>query len=454
MVAASVGDSAESSTWQDFQRNLDPRIATSERVALASRFAPVTTERLSLGRAVGGAERNEPLHNAITYKEAFSPRLVREVLDHLGISRGRLVDPFVGVGTSLLVAAERGLEGVGLDLLPYAAFTAHTLLHAPHADWGTVDAYLGSIERAPRLEVGSFPDFPVRTWAFGPAALAELTRIRRAIWSLPDGLERDVVHLALLSIVEQSSQATKDGTSLRQRPAASGRNGRFRAITTRKTVTATFNARVALLREGATSATPPIVGSRAVVGDARSVSTLLAGELFDIAIFSPPYPNRYDYSANYQLELGFGFIDRDTDLKALRKRLLRSHLEATWPLARTVSSAALDEFLSALLHEKQTGDQTGRVFRMAAGYFEDMALVLQELATVLAPGGAAAIVVGTQVFAGQSLPTDLILADLAERAGYAVKDIWLARSKGVAVQQRARFGDVPGSRESVILLER
>jgi hypothetical protein len=121
-------------------------------------------------------------------------------------------------------------------------------------------------------------------------------------------------------------------------------------------------------------------------------------------------------------------------------------------VGRTIASDALDEFL-ALLAWRRLGDESGRVFRMVVGYFEDMAQVFGELARVVRSGGHLAVVVANQVFACQYLPTDLILAEITEAAGFTAKSIWVARRKGAAAQQRRRFAELPASRESVLLFE-
>lgn len=445
---------SSSATWQEFQVGLRPTISESARNELSDRFSGMFSERYELSKAVGARSRDEPLHRLVPYKEAFSPQVVRAILDHTGISNGTLLDPFAGAGTSLLVAAERGLGAIGVDLLPFAAFTADALLRAPRADWDLVRRYATRVQAATPLDVGKFPDFPVRDWAFTPAALAELTRLHLAINCLPPGIDRDMLLLALLFIVEHVSQATKDGTSLRRRVHGQGRRGRFQTRRTRKQVLTAFLECLVQLEADAGQQRQPTPESRAVIGDARWLPTVVGNDAnFDVCIFSPPYPNRYDYTANYQLELGFGFISNRAELKELRRAQLRSHLEAPWPETRTIASPALDEFLISILANKRVGDQTGRTFRMVAGYFEDMSSVLAGLAACMRPGAPVGVVVGTQVFAGQELPTDLLIAEIADSKGFTVKDLWMARRKGVAVQQRARYTSVPTSRETVILLE-
>jgi hypothetical protein len=387
----------------------------------------------------------------VPYKEAFSPDLVRRILDHLGVTSGILLDPFAGVGTSLLVAAERNLTAVGVELLRYPAFAASTMLAAATADAAAVRrlAALAAADR--RRPVARFPDFPVRDWAFSGPVLGQLCRLDTAIAEALPGIERDLCRLALLTTIEQVSQTIKDGTSLRRRRAGP-RPGRWGSIWAPEHVRAVFTAQVERIASDLAAA-PRSGNTVCHVGDARRLPGSIRADSVSVACFSPPYPNRYDYTANYQLELGFGFCGSGAELRVLRKSQLRSHLECPWPESREVASDALDEFLAALLASRRSGDESGRVFRMVAGYFEDLAQVFSELTRVVRRGGHVAVVVANQVFSGQQLPTDLILAELAEDAGFATKEIWVARRKGAASQQRQRFADVPGSRESILLLE-
>lgn len=439
--------------WAIFQQQLSPVRRTRARTALAKRFARLTVARPELGRAVGSGMRTEPIYAVVPYKEAFSPAVVHAVLDIAEVESGVLLDPFVGAGTSLLVGMERGLTSVGVDILPFSSFTSDTLLRIALVDWGFIDNHLPLVLEHPKSSRGRFPDFPVRAWAFGPAALSELHDLNAAIAALPNGHERDLLRLALLCSVELCSQATKDGTSLRRRPRGSRRIGRFGVRYRRADVQSTFLSRVEALRAGAAGRPAPIAGSMALTGDARELPGLLRGHgPFDVAVFSPPYPNRYDYVSKYQLELGFGFIDSSDELRRLRKAQLRSHLEAPWAIQRTVELAALDEFLSSYLASSHRTSQANRVFRMVCGYFEDMSKVFCGLHAVMRPNSLIAVVIGTQVFGGELLPTDLLLAEVAELHGFHVDQIWWARDKGVAVQQRKHLRRPVASRETVLIL--
>lgn len=125
--------------WRAFRDELKHRRFVAARRALAARYEGLTVEHPELGQAVGAGRRDEPLFQVVPYKEAYSPGLVRSVLDQVGITRGALLDPFAGAGTSVLVAAQRGISGVGVDLLPFAAFVGRTLLRIGEADWDKID---------------------------------------------------------------------------------------------------------------------------------------------------------------------------------------------------------------------------------------------------------------------------------------------------------------------------
>ena len=162
--------------WKEFRQALPDAVADTERRRLLQEYEPLTKERLDLGRHAGVLPRaGEPVYRWVRYKEAYSPQLVRDVLDELLPGQpgrgdpgdGVVYDPMAGSGTSLLVAAERGLPALGADLLPYAAFVSSTMIRWRKADPARV---LRAGEDA-LSRYGSFPDdaqldVPAASWAF------------------------------------------------------------------------------------------------------------------------------------------------------------------------------------------------------------------------------------------------------------------------------------------------
>lgn len=425
------------------------RLSFFERDALEARYSSLLEERLSFGSQVGPKRAlQQPVHRWFFYKEAFSNTLVEEILNHWALEPGVFLDPFAGVGTAPFVAAQLGWEAYGVEFLPVSAFVAQAKASAHLAGAQRLAEAAEKVLNHDLPPDNKYPNFRIAGRAFDAEVRDQLLILDQAIMLLPISVERDLLKVALLSIVEEVSHTTKDGTSLRLSPPER-RRGRYGLRRTAEDVRIMFDQKVRDIIEDL-----PKSGIRGLatilLGDARQLASLLPGGSVSASVTSPPYPNRYDYSANYQLELGFGFVRDREELRSLRKEQLRSHVECPWPLERTVELPALEEILRCLLFK---GMSTTRVFRMLAGYFEDMALVIRGMARVMRPGAHWALVVGNVQFSGEIVPTDLLLAELARQEGFEVDAVWVARYKNRNVQQLIQYGNHK-SRESILMLRR
>jgi SAM-dependent methyltransferase len=81
-------------------------------------------------------------------------------------------------------------------------------------------------------------------------------------------------------------------------------------------------------------------------------------------------------------------------------------------------------------------------------YFRDLVPVLEGVRRALRPGGRFVVVVGDSLLAGTYVPGDLLLARLAERAGFEIDSVEVARTRRSG--QRRSFA----LRESVVTLRR
>jgi hypothetical protein len=429
---------------------------------LAEDFRDVERDRPDLGMLAGPRRRDEPGYRWLAYKEAFSPGLVRAVLDHWSGVGGVLLDPFAGSATSLLVAAERGLASVGVELLPYAQWGADTIVRAHAADGASFRRVVGEAAGAARVCAPGMPPVlpvPAASWAVSGEVGGALLALREALPPRGSSVEADLARLALVSVVESVSMSVKDGTSVRhrdrERKGRTTRPGRKGQQFSAAGVIDAFVAAAEVISDDLVKM-PGGNDSQVLLGDARRLP--LGSAMAGSAVFSPPYPNRYDYSAIYQLELAAGgFVRVPEDLRRIRKSLLRSHLEAPPPDSLLVlDDPAVLAVLRAVAAAAEGGPgERGRTLRMLVGYFDDMCCVFAELARVLRPGAPAACVVATQTFFGCPVPTDVMLASIARRTGLVAEELWVLRRKRVAVQQRARGGVTSaGGRESVLMLRR
>ena len=104
--------------------------------------------------------------------------------------------------------------------------------------------------------------------------------------------------------------------------------------------------------------------------------------------------------------------------------------------------AALQEVLTILEFYRQEGKLNNKnIARMVRNYFYEMCFVIYELARILNSGGIIAMVNDNVRYAGEEVPVDLILSDIAQSFGLTTRYIWtLGRGKGNSSQQMGNHG--------------
>lgn len=380
-----------------------------------------------------------PIYNWFYFPHSFSPELVFELLDHWKLRRGcRVLDLFVGAGTTLLAAKERGLSGLGTDLSPLAVAVSDAKLRDYNSNSLLIelDAVL---ERYNQSDYTPPEPSERVARALTQAEYRSLLRLREAIKQSPETV-KGFFFLAFLQVLRECSRAVPDGGWFRwvEKPDRSEDIlPLFRNIVSR------------MISDVSNAHLPKGKDLHVKIHDARSLHEL--GETFDAIITSPPYPNRHDYSRVFHLELLIASELAEDDIFDLRYRSLRSHVEARPPIedASSLGYKAPEPLLECLSKLPFNGDK--RIAEMVQGYFADMFLVLRAGRKVLKATGRVALVVGNVRHQGVMFPVDEILVAVAKQAGFSWEATWVARFRGNSAQQMGRFGKEP-ARESVILL--
>lgn len=425
----------------------------SHRSNLEARYERFMTERLEWGKLVNyGANRKEPVYGWFRYKEAFSRRLVHDILkDEWKLPKGSIIfDPFAGCGTTLLASHEAGYRAIGCDIMPIAVFiTRAKLAHRSH-DVMELERAVGNLLSASLgTPKGEWPNVRIVGLAFTEQAQRDILAYRDAIMTHGESSVRDFLMLGLLTSLEEASSTSKDGQFLRliQRTPRS-----ILDALERNYARMLADLRAILMTESTNGRGRP--QAEITFGDARNLpreAAKLKGKVAGI-VTSPPYLNRYDYSRTYALELclmygedGQPAVREFDDLKNIRHSLLRSHIESRPAPTDLVELQALEEILVELGQKKLNNS---RIPIMIEGYFEDMNLALGEMAKMLEPGGRVALVVANARFEGELVPVDLMLSELAATHGLETEEIRVTRYKGNSSQQMGKYGKV-AVRESV-----
>lgn len=379
-------------------------------------------------------------HRWFYFPHSYSPRLVYEILDYWDIPRGSiLADNFVGCGTTMLAARERGLSAVGFDLSPLAVTVSNTKINC--YDSRELSQSLQMVLRSYRQgdEQPRFQDRLLR--AFTNEELREIYSLSCQINHLRY-LLRDFFLLALISTARIFSRAVPDGGWFRWA------NWPNRS----EEIRAAFESRVSEMIADVDSYNWDYsIPAQASMADARKLP--LEDGSVDALVTSPPYANRHDYSRIFHIDLLLLGLD-EAQVTRLRHESIRSHVESLAPTGydKELANYREAESLRGVLNSLPA-DADSRIEPLLKGYFEDLYMSLVEVGRVLRLGGRAAYVVGNVRHAGVMIPVDEILAGLAPQTGLVFDTGWVVRFRGNSAQQMGRYGREP-SRESVILFSK
>lgn len=394
-------------------------------------------------------------HDWYRFVLSFPPHLVREYLEHFGVTGNQCVlDPFCGTGTVPLECQKLGIPAVGFDAHPMAYFASKVKvdwqidpdLFIEHAR--TIAAYATE-----QLSADGIEDNPLFYNAYSPQPLKPLQTLSEEETALllansisPLPLHKTLVLLHFLKRDQDKTYYHHELLALAKALVTVIGNLHFGpevGIGTIKTDTPVISPWLQYVQIMAndlrTVPVPPQAPARILPGDVRQMLEQLEPHSIDAVITSPPYPNEKDYTRTTRLEtVILGFLRNKADLQALKKMLLCSN-------TRTVYKDDTDDLWvcdnSAVQHiahaiearrielGKTSGFEKlyGKVTRL---YFGGMTRHLAFLRDLLRPGAQLAYVVGDQAsYFRLKIPTGKLLADIAVSLGYQLVSIDLFRTR-------------------------
>jgi DNA modification methylase len=437
---------------------------------LERRFASKLHVNVRLSRQLVSfqANKNKPAYRWFRYKESFSEALVHYLMDTLDVKHGLLLDPFAGIGTTLFTASQRGLDSMGIELLPVGCEVIEVrqqirgneqMLIEVLSRWRTEKPWLSQQRH------WSFPHLRITAGAFPDDTRDALERYMTAV-TMEGAVAARVLRFAALCVLEEVSYTRKDGQYLRWDHRSLRRQGikpfdKGKIYSFDEAIASKLDEiRTDLQSQRAMLTLFPLNKLHGDIqirqGSCLDVMPKLETASFNGVITSPPYANRYDYTRTYALELALLGVD-ETELRQLRQKMVSCTVENkdksdlaqrfsvdTFSKARVAfeEQGELQAILKYLEHQRRTNRLNNPgIPRMVRNYFFELGLVIFECARLLKPGAPFTMVNDNVRYGGVSIPVDLILSNIAEQAGFDVEAIWiLPTSKGNSSQQMGEYG--------------
>ena len=380
-----------------------------------------------------------PFQSWRRFKEAFAPELVERALSEVSRSVNHVVDPFGGSGTTALASQFLGVSCTTIEVNPYLADLIEAklaLIDFQH----TSELLAGVMDRVSTYDEPVQPVFPGAPstfvepgtkgrYIFPRAVARRILAYRTAIDGVPDPTHRRLFRVILASTVLPVSNVVVSGKGRRYR-----RNWKEREHSP-QVVDELFRSGVLKaiydLRRYAQRRT---LDYRILRGDARALVAKTGP--YDLAVFSPPYPNSFDYTDVYNLELWtMGYLDSRVANMRLRHSTLSSHVQLVrrfeyGPVESPTLQRTVDE-----LHGVQDRLWSKHIPAMIRGYATDMAVVLTKLGVGLRDGGRVYLVVGDSSYGGVVVPVSTIISEVAQSVGYRLLRLEECRSIRSSPQQ-------------------
>ena len=385
-----------------------------------------------------------PMHGWYRFPAGFSAEWALRVIEENrnNVEEKALLDPFAGVGTTVLAGENAGVCSYGVEAQPFIQRIAAAKLL-----WHTSITAFQDLAQA-IVNQAQYGDPKPRLYpkliqgCFDAGALYDLDRLRCAWEELDDGsAEAKLAWLALVGILRACSSA---GTAPWQYVLPSK---------TKSKVLAPYEAfNLQVRRMSADMNFWQMLDVRhdadIFLDDARLLTTI-PDDSVGLVVTSPPYANNYDYGDATRLEMTFfGEVSGWGDLhEKARKRLVRSCSQHASiekldlnQLMGELRDSGVSEDISLVCNELATErlNHGGKkdYHLMVAAYFADMRMIWSALRRVCADRSKVCFVVGDSAPYGIYVPTERWLGELALEAGFRSYSFKKVRDRNIKWKNR------------------
>ncbi len=389
-----------------------------------------------------------PVHRWYRYSAGFSADWVRALIEQLRPAQSRfsVLDPFAGVGTTLLASEASGAQSWGFETHPFIYRVAMAKIRGIHVELLDIkNTFADFLNRLPDGDSDALPKkLPILlSKCYTPNSLATLFSMRDVFLREFDHktAESELIWLAITSILRMCSGA---GTAQWQYVLPNKRKAEVRhpIVALRGKMTDILQD-IEYAQRNAWSAQGEVI-----LTDARSPAVNPRMQV-DAVITSPPYPNNYDYADATRLEMTFwGEIAGWSDLQqSVRRHLIHScsqhaaaeKLDVCDLLAEPILDPIREELSAAcatLAEVRQSKGGKKTYHSMAAAYFRDLAQVFNSLRPLCRAGSLLCFVIGDSAPYGVYLDVDKWLGELALNAGFKSYSFEKVRDRNVKWKNR------------------
>ena len=396
-----------------------------------------------------------PIHNWYYFVLGYSPDFPNFILDREKANKlTKVVDPFMGSGTTLIACKDRGIASAGIDANNYFYDVVNV-----KTDWSIntsdIKKSLSAIIEEYNIRITKFFDetqetventenkvsFQSFSSSHRPKMLVEkyisdipfskLTIIKEVIEKTVDKSDLHRFFSFALSSIIVSVSNVKYGPGF----------GVSKKLKHDVDVLEFFTKKIERMIEDLEGKTSDQINTPVDVylGDSRELSSYIESESVDLMITSPPYPGDHEYTKHTRLELIFmEYANNILEFREIKKRMVRgsttniykndnekdliSHIQSIEKIVKLIDERLIEDNASSGFEKLYT--------KLVQEYFGGMYNNLVESYKVLKKGGKYSLLVSdSHAFKMVHIETAKILGELAEEIGFSNVEIELWQSK-------------------------
>lgn len=402
-----------------------------------------------------GENKNLPVHRWVPWIAGYSASFVDDVIAAYlsGRKRALVLDPFSGVGTTLLQAILQGHDTVGFEINPYPALAAKAKLSSLALDLSEFESSVNEMGRTaqhwknvpPPIEAplpfrSRIPFFSPRVEQQVLHAIYFINRIRKS--QIAD-LFRTAFGAVMVSFSNYSYEP-----SLGSRPAA-GKPLIDDADVAQILATKLRQMQTDMLWLRNEIGKRKLGDWKVVNADFFGANGQVTGNTVDLMVTSPPYMNNYHYVRNTRPQLYWlNYIASPSEQRHLETNNFGQYWQTVRdarPLELNFDHAGLSKTLKALRETRcEDGAYGGPGWaNYVTAYFNDCYRFMEALKRLLVRGGAGVVVIGNSIIQGMNIQTEQLLGEIGKLSGLELEGVHCIREKRVGAsitRSSVRYG--------------
>lgn len=403
--------------------------------------------------------KKEPFHRWYSFVEGYSREFIQSIIKEMNRENIVCLEPFSGSGTTALELQNLEIPCYAFEVNPLMYLIARVKLEKDY-DIKQFDYWYNYIKlQRGQQRVNLKTNFKTlyqgkgkTKWNYNTEVGIAVEKLRQVISSIPEEIYKEVFEVALASILLDVSNLYRKGKCLSYK-----KNWKERQLV-EEDVFSKFDGKVIdeIRNDIKNISTRTKISNkdRLYNLDARiGISNEIEDNSIDLVITSPPYLNSRDYTDTYMLELKtLGFTKTSQEIKNLREKTLRSHVQIKWNDTSNVQNSLLNNTLAELEDASNEVEKwNDSIIDMVRLYFVDMQNIFRVLYDKMKYHGRIYFNVSNSAYFNVLINTLEICASIAEQEGFSVIEIRDARKLKTSPQQQEKVGKLL---EGVIVLEK